>query len=290
MSAGDAQRGAAVSAADPPSAAAGGEAQVLNVREAMWRIRVAWLFGAAWMFTTTSVALTKFAQCLDLPLKRYGLLSALPLVGAVSALPTTYFIARCGRRKRIFLVAGIAHRSMWVLIALVPWVLPSAWWWKALMTLQAVSSLGAYIMSPAVLSWFADVVPAEIRGRFFSRWSQGGQLVGLLATFLVTYCLDWAEPAGQRALLLTISVAFALAALMGVIDFLWLLPIPDVGHRPDPQITLARLFREPLADRSFRCYLAFSATRVLSLGYLGQYVYLYLTDVLGKDSQTTNLL
>ena len=279
-----------MSASDAHPGSAPNDAPPLNVREAMWRIRVAWMFGAAWMFTTTSVALTKFAQCLNLPLKWYGMLGALPLIGAVTALPTTYFIARYGCRKRIFLIAGIAYRSLWVPIALIPWVLPSAWWWKALMVLQALASLAAYVMIPAVLSWYADVVPARIRGRFFSRWSQGGQIVGMLATFLVTYCLDWAEPAGQLALLRTISITFAVAALLGVADFLWLLPIPDVGHRPDPQITLAKLFREPLADRSFLCYLAFNATRVLSLGYLGQYVYLYLSQVLGMDSRMTNVM
>ena len=262
----------------------------LDVREAMWRLMVAWMFGAAWMFTTTSVALTKFAQCLGLPLFWYAVLGSLPLIGAFMALPTSYFIARYGRRKQIFLIAGMAYRSTWLLIALIPWGLPTPWWWPSLLGLSALGSLGAYIMSPAVLSWFADVIPARVRGRFFARWSQGGQIVGLLATLLVTHFLDAAEPGGSPALLRTLSIAFAIAALLGVADFLWLLPIPDVGHRPEPQITLARLFREPLADKAFRCYLAFNAIRVLSLGYLGQYVYLYLSEVLGMDSRATNLM
>ncbi len=274
----------------PPTEPDEPEAPQLNVRDAMWRIMVAWMFGAAWMFTTTSVALTKFAQCLGLPLFWYGYLGSLPLIGALAALPTSYFIARFGRRKRIFLIAGMTYRALWMLIALIPWVLPSAWWWPALMVLQAVSSLGAYVMSPAVLSWFADVIPRRVRGRYFSRWSQAGQIAGLLATFLVTYALDWAEPAGQKALLRTISITFAVAALLGVIDFLWLLPIPDVGQRPHPKITLFELFREPLGDRSFRCYLAFNATRVLSMGYIGQYVYLYVSQVLGMDSRLTNVM
>jgi len=262
----------------------------LDVREAMWRIMVAWMFGAAWMYTTTSVALTKFAQCLGLPLFWYGVLGSLPLIGAVTALPTSYFLARYGHRKRVFLIAGMGYRSIWVLIALIPWVLRAAWWWPALLLLKAASSLGAYVMSPAVLSWFADVIPHRVRGRYFSRWSQGGQLVGLLATLVVTHFLDWAEPRGQLVLLRTLSATFAAASLLGVADFLWLLPIPDVGHRPDPQITLAKLFREPLADRSFRCYLAFNATRMLSLGYLGQYVYLYVSNELGMSSQMTNMM
>jgi len=262
----------------------------LNVRDAMRRIMVAWMFGAAWMYTTRSVALTRFAKCLGLPLFWYGVLGAMPLIGALAALPSSYFVSRYGHRKRVFLIAGMIYRAVWVPIALIPWVLPNAWWWPALLVLRGLSSLGAFVMTPAVLSWFADVIPHRVRGRFFARWSQAGQIVGLLSTLVVTYFVDWAEPAGQVVLLRTLSVAFCAAALLGVIDFLWLLPIPDVAHRPDPRITLGKLFREPLADRNFRCYLAFNATRMLSIGYIGQYVYLYVSHELALSSQMTNVM
>ena len=109
-----------------PEARPSEDGSALDVREAMWRIRVAWMFGAAWAFTTTSIALTRYAECLHLPLFWYGVLSAMPFAGAFMALPTSLLIARYGHRKRMFLVAGIAYRSMWVPIALIPWVLPRA--------------------------------------------------------------------------------------------------------------------------------------------------------------------
>jgi len=261
----------------------------LKVREAMWRLRVAWMFGAACMHITTGVALNLYAtQVMRMDLFWLGVLGALPLMGAVTALPTSYFLARFGHRKRIFLIAGIAYRSMWVPIALIPWVLPQAWWWRALLVLHALASLATHVMSPAVLSWFADVIPARVRGRFFSVWSQGGAIVGLLVGQFVAWLLDHAM--SQEALTRTISVAFAAAAVLGVIDFLWLLPIPDVGHKANPRITLRELFREPLADRSFRCYLGFSATRILSIGFLGQYIWLYLFEVVRVTRSTANVM
>ena len=159
-----------------------------------------------------------------------------------------------------------------------------------LVALQALSSLGAYVMSPAVMSWFADVIPARIRGRFFSVWSQGGRIVGLVATLGVAELLDLAAPGGQAALTRTLSLLFAVSAVCGVVDFLWLVGIPDPEHRPDPRIRLWTLFRVPLADRSFRCFLAYNATLTLGIGFLGQYVYLYLGNVLGMDNRLINLL
>ena len=255
----------------------------------MWRIRVAWMFGAAWMHVTTGVALNLYAdQIMKMPLFWLGILGALPFIGAVTALPASYFIARYGRRKRLFMIAGISYRSLWIPIALIPWVLPYTWWWKALIALHALGSFGTYVMSPAVMSWFADVIPARIRGRFFATWSQGGAIVGLIAGQFVAHLLDRAM--SQEALTRTISIAFAVAAVMGVIDFLWIIPIPDVGHRANPQITLRELFREPLADRNFRCFLAFNAIRTLSIGYLSQFVWLYLRDELLVSKGTANLM
>jgi len=256
----------------------------------MRNIMTAWLFGAACMYTTMGAALTKFAKALGLPLFWFGVLAALPFVGALMQLPTSVFLARYGHRKRVFLAAGIFYRSLWLLIALIPWALPNAWWWPALLVLRALSSFGMHVMSPAVLSWFADVIPRRVRGRFFSRWRQGGVVVGLVVTLLIAHLLDLAEGGGKLALMRTVSVAFAVAAVLGIIDFLWLLPIPDVEHRPDRRIRVWQLFREPLADRNFRHFVGFTATMTFSMGYIGQYVWLYLFDVLEMSNKQANLM
>jgi len=259
-------------------------------RHAMWRIVVAWMFGAAWMYTTMGAALTKYALAFGMPLFWFGVLAAVPYAGALAQLPTSFFLARYGHRKRVFTIAGMLYRGLWIPIALIPWVLPDAWWWPALLVIMAVSSFGSNVMSPAVLSWFADVIPSRVRGRFFARWRQGGTAVGLVATLLVPVLLDIAEPAGRLALMRTISIAFAAAAVLGMIDFLWLLPLPDVAHRPDRKITLWQLFRVPLADRNFRHVLGYTATLTLGMGFVGQFAWLYLFDVIGLSNKQANLL
>ena len=256
----------------------------------MWHVTVAWVFGAAWMFIVSGAALTQFALKLGVTRFGFGLMVALPFAGALLQIPSSYFVARYGHRKALLLVSGIVHRALWFAIAAVPWLLPKAWWWPGLLTLMALASMCAHVMSPAVMSWFADLIPARIGGRYFSRRNQIGRAVGLVATLVVSYVLDRAQAAGDQAVLRMASLALAVAAACGVIDFLTLTPVPDVIHRPNPTMSLRRLFREPLADRNFRRFMGFTATLNLGTIFVWQFIWLYLLKVAGMSNSRANLL
>ena len=277
-----------------PASAPGGAAPrrppAHDVRHAMRHLTTAWMFGAAWLYITTGAALTKYARSLGLPDFWFGVLAAVPFAGALFQLPASFVLARYGHRKGLMLASGITHRLVWVLIAAIPWVLPGAWWWPGLLVLTMLSSVAGHVCSPAVLSWFADLIPDRIRGRYFSRRGQIGQGVALGVTLAAGYALDLAEPGGAETLRRCVSGAFALAGVLGVLDFLWLAPVPEVAHQPDPEISLWELFREPLRDRSFRHFLGFTATLTFALGYIGQFIWLYLFDVVGMSNTQANLM
>jgi MFS family permease len=248
---------------------------------------VAWMFGAGWMYITTGAAMTRYAQLLGVGGFGFGLLAALPYMGALAQLPSSFFIERYGKRKAVFLATGLAHRLLWLAVALIPWVLPDAWWWLALVLLVGLSSVSGHMATPAWVSWMADLVPARIRGRYFSRRMQIGQMVGLVVTLLVGHALDRAG----AALMQTVSLALALAAVVGTIDMLIFLPVPEPATiQPDPQLSVWRLVRDPLRDRNFRRYLGFTATITFGIGYIPQFVWLYLFDVVGLSNAKANLM
>ena len=266
------------------------EAPTHDVRHAMWHVTTAWLFGAGWMYLTMGATLTRFAKLLGLPTFWFGVLAAMPYAGALMQLPSSFFIARFGHRKRMLMAFGIVSRVTWVLIALIPWVLPGAWWWPMLLMLRVCSSLSGHAMSPAVMSWFADLIPRRIRGRYFSRRNQLSRLVAVVATLVAGTVLDLAQQHGAEALLRTVSGLLALGGVLGIIDFLWLLPVPDVAHQPNRRQRFWSLFREPLADRDFRHYLGYTATMTLGIGFIGQFVWLYLFDVLHLGNRAANIM
>ena len=257
----------------------------------MWYVTMAWVFGAAWMYVTSvGAAPTRYGRLLGLSDFQFGLLTAVLSASAALQLPASYFVERYGFRKSTLLIAGLIHRAAWLLVALIPWVLPRAWWWPGLLLFMTVSASFSNISTPGVLSWFADLIPERVRGRYFSRRAQIGQAVGLGATLIVGELLDWAAPMGDEVLRRTISVLFAVAALSGIIDFLTLTKVPDHKHRADPTLTIWALLAKPWRDRNFRLFVGFSATLNFGLIYVGQYIWLYVFDVVGMSNRQASIL
>ena len=261
-----------------------------ETRRSMNMIIGAWVFGSAWMYITTGAALTRYAKLMGLPAFGFGLLAALPFAGALLQLPSSYCVARYGGRKSLLLVAGFIRRALWFAVAAVPYVLPRSWWWPTLLGCLTLSSFAGHAATPPVLSWFADTVPARVRGRYFSRRLQVGQFVGLATTLAVGYVLDQVGALDETGLRRTIAATFVIAGIAGVLDFVVLIFVPDAKHRPDPSLSLWGMLRGPLRDRSFRCYLGYNATMMLALGYVGQFIWLYVFDVVGLNNTHANLM
>jgi MFS family permease len=262
----------------------------LALRAVLRRILVAWFFGAAWMSLTTGAVLTRFAKSIGLSEFGFGVLAAIPFLAALAQLPASYMLERIGHRKRIFLVANVLHRTLWLAIAAIPWVVPRAAQPAGLVTLMIVSAVLNNVTAPAWYSWLVDLVPSRIRGRYFSRRTQAGQLVNLTLAVAAGVALDWAEQRSGLALSRMIGALLAAAAVLGLVDILAFLRIPD----PDPpaprrSVGWGEMVCEPLGNRSFRYYLAFTATLTFSTGYIGQFGWLYVLDVCHASNMQATL-
>ena len=255
------------------------------------RILVAWLFWAAWQSMTTGAALTRYAKSLHVTEFGFGLLAAIPFFAAFAQLPASFLIERYGHRKHVFLIANIIHRSLWLVIALIPWFLPAGYRPFGLITLMLISATANHTTAPAWYSWLSDIVPSRIRGRYLSSRTQAGQVVSLLMTLGVGVLLDWAEGVSGLALSRVLSAVLGVAAIFGLVDILFFVRIPDCGgHQNNRQYGLRELLAEPLRNRSFRHYLGFTAALTFSVGYVGQFSWLYVFDVAGMSNMWANLL
>lgn len=261
------------------------------VRQVLRRMLVAWLFGAAWQTLTTGATLTRYARSLHLSEFGFGLLAAVPFLAAFAQLPAAFLVQRFGHRKRIFVTANLIHRSLWLAIALIPWLLPEDRRPAGLVTLMLVSALANHVTAPAWYSWLTDLVPARIRGRYFSRRTQAGQIVSLGLTIAVGLALDWAEGVSGLALARMLSALLAAAAVCGLVDILYFLRVPDDGPRAqDQRYGVRDLFVEPLRDHSFRRYLLSTAALTFSTGYIAQFSWLYMFDIVKATNTQANLM
>ena len=277
-------------AVTPPPPRREEDAGELDLRAQMRTVIVAWLFGAAWLYTTSGAALTRFSKLLGVTPFGFGCLAAIPFLAALAQLPTSYVLERFGHRKRIFIWSNLVHRALWLVIALVPWVLPPASRGVALMSLMTLSSVLAHVATPAWVSWMADLVPGRLRGRYFSRRVQLGQFVGLVVTVLVGYAMDRADQAGNL-LLPCLSILLGIAAIAGIVDILMFCRLPDLVNRPArANLSVWELVRHPLANQNFRRFLGYSFLMTFGTGFMGQFLWLYLFDVLKMSNTRANIL
>ncbi len=262
-----------------------------ELRGGLRRVVVSWLFGAAWMYMVSGAIFTRYAKLLHVSPFGFGLLATIPFIGALAQLPASLVLERYGYRRQIFFWCALLHRMLWLVIAGLPWLFPPLWQWAALLTVLFISSLLANIAGTAWVAWMGALVPGQLRGRYFSRRTQLGQAVGLVLSFLCGLMLDWPDPDEQVFLRNIISSVFALASVAGMIEILMFTKVPDGGPVVShPSVTLRSLVAEPLADRNFRRFLGYAFTITFATGFMGQFVWLYLFDVVGMSNNRANLL
>lgn len=281
----------------PPTPATGLEVPRDDLRAQLRVIVIAWVFGAFWQWTISGAALFKFARLLGTPDWGFGILAAMPFAAGLFQIPMSLAQARWGRRKLLFILSVTFGRLMWAAIAAIPFALPNHrdWWWPAL-CLFAFLGWGANSAgSPPWMDWMADVIPGRVRGRFFGMRNRLGQMIGLVATLSVGGIIYLVERSGSENLLQVCACILALAGLMGAMDILCFRRVPDhheqhhrKAHHAGPSGVSA--FIAPLRSADFRRYLAFNFTLNLGIGFIGQYIWVYVNDVLHFSAWQGNLL
>lgn len=261
-----------------------------SLRRSLRLVFLAWAAGALWLYITTGALLTRYAQWVGLPPVGFGILASIPYVAALFQLPASLWLERGGARKPFFIGLGLIHRGLWLVIAVLPWVLPATWQWPGFLVVLGISWVAGQMIVPAWVAWMGDLVPARIRGRFFSRRTQVGQAIGVVTTLAIGALLDWAGSQGEAVMMRTISLGLGLAGVAGMADFLFFLPV-DAAQKPAArnQVGLMDLIRVPMGDRNFRRFLAFHMTLTFGTGFLGPFFWLYAFEELALSNVQANL-
>ena len=251
-------------------------------------VRMNWAAGFAAAFAAiTMTAINRYGQALELTPFAFGVLAALPFLTAFMQIPASYLVERWGHRKGVAIAGILTHRALWLAIAAVPWVVPRAWWWLGLLAFVGLTHTFAHLGTPATTSWAADLVPGRLRGRYYAVRGQLARLINVPICLALGWALDRATHGGAQALLLTLSIVLALAALLGMVDSLLCLKLPDPWHRPRPDgLPFWEVLRRPLRSRNFRFFLGYNGFITLATGFVSPFVWLYLTEVVKLTNAT----
>jgi MFS family permease len=229
-------------------------------RLAYWNALL-WSIGNGLSSTTLVIYLA-----MELHAERIGLsigliLAARHFIG-VLRLGTPAMLDRWRERKRFctitFALSGIVLLCLPVCAA--PNVLPSAnasvW---ALVILWCMHHLLQYLGTIALYSWFADLVPTAVRGRFFGRrerWLVAGEAASAIACgwFAWEWCSHYPKPQHWIGYAIPAGLG-ALFMLAAVVPLRWM-PSVEYSKNRTKHFALEWLWK-PFSDRAFLAFLLF---------------------------------
>ena len=260
-----------------------------ETRRALWVAALAWgVFGSAWASMISGAPFVAFArEKLGATTFMYGLFSSLPFLGVLAQLPGAWWAERTGKRKAIFLVTATCNRAMWFLIAALPWIIPERYGGArvgALLALVVLGSALAHGGTPAWFSWFADMVPENVRGRYLGKRQALATTTAVVVSALVSHIVDVNDS------FTTFAIIFSIAAVLGLVDIELFLLVrePTMPRRKLPWRLRDVLF-EPLSNRPFRGYLLYAFSEAFMFGFAGPFFWLMGLEGLGIGKFWSNM-
>jgi len=231
-------------------------------------------FASVYATLTGGVFLTGFALSIGANELHIGIIAAIPLLGNLFQFIGAYLVNRRGQRKPISVTAATFARSIWILIILLPF---SFNWYASqfiiiiFLVLIAIAHLFGAISGVAWLSWISDLVPENIRGRYFGKRNMIIGSAVLVFTILGGKFLDYFDDN-----LIGFQILFFVAVIAGAISLKFLDEIPET--KSEPSIKSKNYFQTlslPIQDHNFRLLLLYSMVWSFSVNIAGPFFVVY---------------
>jgi len=261
---------------DPTTRDAGREGRLTpaETRRALWVAAIAWgVFGSAWASMVSGAVFVSFVrEKLGASVVMFGLFSSLPFLGVLAQLPGAWWVERFGRRRALFVVTNSANRMVWFLVAALPWVIPTQYPGPrliALLVLAMVASALGHAGTPAFFSWFADMIPEHVRGRYLGKRAALATSTAVVVSAAMSHVID------RNSSFPVFTVIFCVAAVLGLADIqlFFLVREPPMAARETPW-RLHNVIVEPLRSRPFRRYLLYALSEAFMFGFAGAFFWL----------------
>jgi MFS family permease len=240
---------------------------------------------------TSGTILIGFALWLGATPFHIGLLTSLPAFAALAQLLAPYFTERQGQRKRLMMVMAGGQRVLWLAVAALPFlVLPSGTGIALLIAVVTIAAMLGAVGAVPWLSWMADLVPKEMRGRYFASRNLIMGTVGLILGPLVGLFLDlWQGWAGNDSPVRFVII-FTAGAVVGLLA-VWLLRF--IAEPPMAQGSGDSLLHQlvlPWKNASFRRLIVFRGYYIFMVNLAGPFFVVYYLQGLGLNFGTVYVL
>ncbi|MEK6570299.1 MAG: MFS transporter [Bacteroidota bacterium] len=231
------------------------------------------------------VILTGFLLALRASDVQIGIMGALPFFAYLWMLHGSYLVERSGDRKRVMLTAIWIARSIWPIVILLPFVHILGIEERRVgifLLLYAVYNIFNAIGGLAYTSWLVDLVPEDMRGRFFAKRNFALGFTGMATAILGGVFLDlWNKHIPNREME-AFAIAFGVATVAGFVSNYYL---KKIAHPPLHQEELGgpfwKLVQRPLQDKNFRQLILLRIVLDTSLNMAGPFFVVYMIREMG---------
>lgn len=223
-------------------------------RRALWISNVEGSWATLHFMLTSGAFFTGYALLLGANDLQLGVLFAIPLLSQVFQLPGAWLVERTGLRRGMVAWFSVVSRTMWLPIALIPFLLTGRFV-HAFMVLYLISSvLMNFAVSPWV-AWMSSLVPPSIRGRYFAARNRIVGVVAVVASLGAGVIIDAARHRQHDSL--GYLALFLIAVFAGLMAFRLILRQPDPGYRAEQMPRLGSYLLQPLRDANYRRIMLF---------------------------------
>ena len=185
-----------------------------------------------------------------------GLIGAFPLAAQILQLPAAWLTQAVGA-KRLAVAAIGASRLAWLPLIALPFLpLSPATTLALFVGVVGIAAVFGVVGNNAWTAWMGELVPGQIRGRFFGQRMVYLSLAGTVASLAAGLALDAFGPRGWRGE--TLAVLAAIGCVAGAVS-IWLLLVQE-APRVAPAPPAARDWRSalvPARDAKARALLVY---------------------------------
>lgn len=182
-----------------------------------------------WMSLSVGLPLTMFMEALGASGVLIGLITAVRLTSMAAQIPGAMLAEAMGSRKRVWAALALSHRALWFIPAGLALVAHTGEPWIPVVVVLAVtlSELLGNASGAPWLSWMTDLIPGRSSGKFWGNRQSVITAVSLGGLWLAGFLLDSYDGRQQSASLAGFAVVFALAAVLGLLDIIIHLGVPE---------------------------------------------------------------
>lgn len=205
-----------------------------------------------------------------------GLISAIPIATCALQVFISYYIEKKRNRRFILLLLGLAGRSLWLLIALVPYLFPKfapdLRIWIVIVFVVVISGSNSGV-NLSFGSLIGDLVPIRIRGSYFSARQRISLISGVTTGLLLSLMID-------RVGLVGYTIAIFVAGIMMLLDIVGFMfvkwPEMEEAHLP----SLGKLLKEVFSNKQFIRVVIFYSAWLFAVNIAGPFWNLHMLEYL----------